>query len=614
MRIAISAALLLALALLIARPVPALADNVILTVKHNASGTNEFPTIQGAVQFAGRQQSNPANTSSFTVVVQADPVPYTGPVTPVSNVPIVGTSTAGTFVTGSGSGAVFTLDGVSGVTIRNLTFRIGAAAGISVTNGTGIDIRNNVFEMGSAATAVQIQSSASTLVVNNTFFGNGTALNTNSPDTTISNDIFSSNNVAIQAQVTLNGLSYNDYFNNASNGVSDLGPHSIPSPVIPNPDPRFVAPLSHDFHLRSDSPAKNSGNPQFRNSFDAATSDMGAYGGPYADTTLLPVTGLTSALLPPSSVLLKWEPTTDGSVTFYCVYLGSSATDLHEVQAAAPPVPVPVGTTSALLATGEVPTPAVPAAPRLVAITPSDQALKVSWTAVPGATGYRVFYSSQSITADSASTASTALVGADKTSFTIGGLRNGTTYFVRVAALAQAQLFFAVTAVKDIGVPSNPGSSNESPLSQVVAQGIGPLQTGGLSNELSDFPEAVTPFPNLRGGGCFIATAAYGFYSAPQVQALRIFRDRYLMTCAPGRDFVAWYYRVGPRGARYLNDHPWLKPPVRLLLLPLVLMSMFLLYTSPLCKVTFLLAGAAALLLAHRRRERKPWVEMGGTL
>jgi len=71
-------------------------------------------------------------------------------------------------------------------------------------------------------------------------------------------------------------------------------------------------------------------------------------------------------------------------------------------------------------------------------------------------------------------------------------------------------------------------------------------------------------------GGCFIATAAYGYYSAPQVQLLRDFRDRFLVTNAPGRAFVAWYYRYGPGGAVFINAHPWCKPPVRLLLLPLV--------------------------------------------
>ncbi|MBJ6751279.1 MXAN_6640 family putative metalloprotease [Geomonas anaerohicana] len=73
------------------------------------------------------------------------------------------------------------------------------------------------------------------------------------------------------------------------------------------------------------------------------------------------------------------------------------------------------------------------------------------------------------------------------------------------------------------------------------------------------------------GGGCFIATAAYGSYLHPKVAELRAFRDHYLLTNAPGRLFVAAYYRLSPPIADVIARHEWMKSGVRCLLLPLIL-------------------------------------------
>jgi CSLREA domain-containing protein len=72
------------------------------------------------------------------------------------------------------------------------------------------------------------------------------------------------------------------------------------------------------------------------------------------------------------------------------------------------------------------------------------------------------------------------------------------------------------------------------------------------------------------GGGCFIATAAYGSYLHPQVQALRQFRDRVLMTNAIGRAFVSFYYRHSPPAARAIEQDPALKLAARAALTPVV--------------------------------------------
>ncbi|MBC8017200.1 MAG: hypothetical protein H7X83_01605 [Verrucomicrobia bacterium] len=82
------------------------------------------------------------------------------------------------------------------------------------------------------------------------------------------------------------------------------------------------------------------------------------------------------------------------------------------------------------------------------------------------------------------------------------------------------------------------------------------------------------------GGGCFIATAAYGSYLHPQVQILRDFRDTWLLTNAPGRAFVALYYRLSPPVAGFIAQHETLRLLVRLLLTPVIFVISNLMLTS----------------------------------
>lgn len=72
------------------------------------------------------------------------------------------------------------------------------------------------------------------------------------------------------------------------------------------------------------------------------------------------------------------------------------------------------------------------------------------------------------------------------------------------------------------------------------------------------------------GGGCFIATAAYGTPLAQEIDVLRRMRDAHLLDNAAGAAFVDTYYRLSPPIARRVASSPQAKAVVRAVLNPVL--------------------------------------------
>jgi len=90
--------------------------------------------------------------------------------------------------------------------------------------------------------------------------------------------------------------------------------------------------------------------------------------------------------------------------------------------------------------------------------------------------------------------------------------------------------------------------------------------------------------PTDRGGGCLIATAAFGSEMAPQVQFLREIRDNTILQTESGTSFMTgfnqFYYSFSPAIADYERENPAFKEVVKLTLTPLLTSLTLLQYTD----------------------------------
>lgn len=93
-------------------------------------------------------------------------------------------------------------------------------------------------------------------------------------------------------------------------------------------------------------------------------------------------------------------------------------------------------------------------------------------------------------------------------------------------------------------------------------------------NVSTESAKETTSVKSGNGGGCLIATAAYGSELAPQVQQLRELRDNQLLQTGSGTAFMGAfneiYYSFSPIIADYERENPYFKEAVKLAITPML--------------------------------------------
>jgi hypothetical protein len=94
---------------------------------------------------------------------------------------------------------------------------------------------------------------------------------------------------------------------------------------------------------------------------------------------------------------------------------------------------------------------------------------------------------------------------------------------------------------------------------------------------------------------CFIATATYGSQMAPEVQAFREFRNKYLLTNSFGKSLVRAYYKFGPEAAEWISHSEALRATSVMGLWPILLFVKLSLLIGIIPAILVALLGTALL-------------------
>ena len=125
--------------------------------------------------------------------------------------------------------------------------------------------------------------------------------------------------------------------------------------------------------------------------------------------------------------------------------------------------------------------------------------------------------------------------------------------------------------------PVDDTAAEEAAAAEAAAAAAKAAAAAAVEAEPEIEPEPVMvsqPAEEKKGGGCLIATAAFGSEMAPQVQFLREIRDNTVLQTESGSAFMTgfnqFYYSFSPAVADYERENPAFKETVKLALTPML--------------------------------------------
>ena len=192
-----------------------------------------------------------------------------------------------------------------------------------------------------------------------------------------------------------------------------------------------------------------------------------------------------------------------------------------------------------------------------------------------------------------------------------GGCSGTGTCTVNITAAKSVTATFTTSVATSIPATSIPATS--IPATSIPATSRGDGGGGAIpATSSGDGGDGAIPATSSgdggggSGGGCFIATAAYGSYLDPHVMVLREFRDKVLLKTKLGQKFVKFYYKHSPPVADSIRKVEALRVATRLALTPMVYALAY-----PNATAMLLLTVLLILMIGRRKKMEKLVYSMG---